>query len=393
MSVRRIRNAACSVSFAAAALLAACQGNIGSGGSGLPAAPGGVAPGQGGGGPGVQSRQRIVDGAVYLTSDTAQIPLPTLGKFSVTIALASALPVSAGASPYAGAQAAAGKNGRPSPGASAPSPAASGTPALSSDSPAPVPSLSPPATASAGPSPSASGTLVPQAAAASPASSPAASPPHGSKAANAAAPSPTPSGPKIDTKLTIYPEDAPSAPTSAPTGNVQSFIKRVPIVRGYIFPRVLLTLPGLSAVHFTIPGEELTPNRGFTVALYDQSKKHHDRLVAVDTNATLSGDSIAATASPSPIPLKKNVGYAFLLYGDELAPPPPNAGGSYPPPGNNPFATPGPGGPGVNPYGSPAPPNPFATPTAYNPYAPPTPYNPYAPPTPYNPYAPTVPPH
>jgi hypothetical protein len=75
-----------SKAFATATLLAACQGNIGTAGSGLPAAPGqGVAPGQGGSGPSTQSRQRVVEGAVYRTPDMGEIPLSTLGNFSITL--------------------------------------------------------------------------------------------------------------------------------------------------------------------------------------------------------------------------------------------------------------------------------------------------------------------
>jgi hypothetical protein len=213
------------------------------------------------------------------------------------------------------------------------------------------------------------------------------------RGASGASPGPQPSGPKIDTKLTVYPEDAPAAPTPAPTGNVQTYLKRVALVRGYLFSHTELTLAGLSGVHFTIPPDEQTPNRGFTVAIFDQSKKHHDHLLAWDTNAVPAGGTISATASPSPIPLKKDTGYAFLLYGDELAPAAPAAGGSYPPPGNNPFVTPVPGGAAPNSYATVPGNNPYATPTPYNPYATPTPYNPYATPSPYAPYVPTLPPH
>jgi hypothetical protein len=173
---------------------------------------------------------------------------------------------------------------------------------------------------------------------------------------------------------------------------VQTYLKRVPLVRGFLLAHSDLSLVGLGAVHFTIPAEEQTPNRGFTVAIFDQAKKHHDRLVAWDANAALSGTTIGATASGGPIELKKGIGYAFLLYGDELAPAAPAAGGSYPPAGNNPFVTPGPGGAVANPNATPAPNNPYATATPVNPHATPTPYNPYATPTPFNPYVPTIPP-
>jgi hypothetical protein len=444
MSVHTLRNAVCLAAFAAVSLLAACQGNIGSG-SGLPAAPGqGVAPGQGGSGPASTSRQRVVDGAVYVTPGMDEIPLPTLGSFSITLVLGSPAPLASGASPAAvrsGASPAAVPSGA-SPAAvpSVASPAAVPSGGLVRNGDAArvadagggpgAPGLGPPPTAltgetaqSAGPTPPAagaspvssgseSGPAVPGSSASpAPASAPpgaAAATPSGAPAkskhaVSGASPSPQPSGPKIDTKLTVYPEDAPAAPTPAPTGNVQTFLKRVALVRGFLVSHTELTLAGVGAVRFTVPSDELTPNRGFTVAIFDQSKKHHDHLVAYDANATASGSTISAPAgSANAIPLKKGVGYAFLLYGDELAPAAPAPGGSYPPPGNNPFVTPVPGGaapnpnaPGnpANPYATPAPNNPYATPTPYNPYATPTPYNPYATPTPYVPYVPTIPPH
>jgi hypothetical protein len=383
MSVHSLRNAAClGPFFVAAALLAACQGNIGTGSSGLPAAPGqGVAPNQAGAA-GSQSRQRVVEGAVYLTPGMAEIPLPALGSFSVTIDLGSPAPVASGAS------------------ASAPSPGASGAQTrtsrasrgsdLAAMASAPAAVLNTPSVALT----AAAGTVAPGSSASPASGENASSAPSSAASASAtgkagratsggAVPSPTPSGPKIDTKLTVYPEDAPAAPTPAPTGNVQTYLKRVALVRGYLQAHADLTLSGLGAVHFTIPTDEQAANRGFTVAIFDQSKKHHDRLVAWDANAALSGTRISATAQASPIPLKKGVGYAFLLYGDELAPAPAASGGTYPPPGNNPFATPGPGGTAANPY---------ATSVPNNPYATATPYNPYATPSPYNPYVPTIPP-
>ncbi len=373
--------------FAAAALLAACQGNIGTG-SGLPAAPGqGVAPGQSGaGGAGSQSRQRVVEGAVYLTPQTGEIPLPTLGDFSITLDLASAPPASSGASTGPASPSAPAsvtslrtKTSERVPAlADVPNAAGSAAPSGEASSPSGAVTTGP----SAGPLPSAAASPAPSGAASSlPSSAPLRGGGRGNK--SGPSPSPTPSGAKIDTKLTVYPEDAPPVPTPAPTGNVQTYLKRVALVRGFVLSRADLTLYGLGAVRFTIPSSELTPNRGFTVAVYDQSKKHHDRLVAWDTNAALSGATISATASPSSIPLKKGVGYAFLLYGDELAPAAPASGSSYPPPGNNPFVTPPPAG---------AAPNPYASAPANNPYATPTPYNPNATPTPYTPYVPTIPP-
>jgi hypothetical protein len=384
MSVRSLRSAVCLAAFATAALLAACQGNIGTG-SGLPAAPSqSMAPGRGGSAPGTQSRQRVVEGAVYLVPGMGEIPLPALEGFSVTISLASPAPISSAAYPGAPNPGTSGalsltsrtlrgpdSEGSPSAAAASSAPnvvsVTTGLPAAAGTN-VPGPSASPLPSGSASPAPS--GTAGPV---------PSGSPGKHAHSKSEPSPSPQPSGPKIDTKLTVYPDAAPAAPTPAPTGNVQTYLKRVAIVRGYLLSRTELTLFGLGAVRFTSPPDEQSAKRGFTVAVFDQSKKHHDRLVAWDANAALSDGTISTTASPRPILLKKGVGYAFLLYGDQLVPAAPASSGSYPPPGNNPFVTPVPGGAAANPYATATPNNPNATPTAYNPYAAPSPPIPYVP--------------
>ena len=309
---------------AAVAALVACQGNLG-GGSGLsipqapsynqPAGPAGAAP---------QSRQRILEGA------------------------APASLVKAGANAKR-------------PAAMAPAP---------------------PASPAADPSAFASGSLVaqasaaPSAAASAPSSAGSASP--SGKPTSAPSPGASGPGPKISTKTTIYPDDAPGAPTPIPTGEVQTFYKRIPLVRGYVQPSSDLSLYGLAAVRFTLPTSELTPKRGFTIALFENGKHHHDRLLGFDTDPALSNGVVASTLT-DPVVLKKGVGYLLLIYGDDTGPTPAPVASGYPGPGNNPFPMPScspPCPPQQQPY------NPYATPTPYNP-------NPYAPPTPFNPYAPT----
>jgi hypothetical protein len=146
----------------------------------------------------------------------------------------------------------------------------------------------------------------------------------------------TPSGPKIDTKTTIYPEDAPAAPTPQPTGNVQSFAHRTALVRGWIMPRTAVTLYSLAAVRFTIPTLEQTKGRGFTIAMFESQKHRKSHLLAWDPAAVLSDTTIsAATVANEPITLKKNVGYFFVLYGDDIGPAPAPSGSFAP--ANNPL--------------------------------------------------------
>jgi hypothetical protein len=261
--------------------LAACSGNLGSGvGGGLPIAPGGqsyqqpAGPGQAA----VTSRERAVEGAVFLTPALASIPLPTVGGFALSLILGSPSPSPAAsgtavpaASSSPGTRSLLQRTSRivvaqvtpPSP---VPPAVVTGAP-----SPAPVGSGSPIAV----PSPIASGSPVP-ASSASPKASPKAS----------ASPHPAGTGPKIETKLVVYPDYAPDAPTPEPTGNVQTYSKRKAIVRGYISPAVDVALYGLGAARFTIPASEQTPNRGFTVAIFSASKKHKPQLIASDTSAT-----------------------------------------------------------------------------------------------------------
>jgi len=265
------------ISTAAMFAVAACSGNLGTGG-GLPQPPSGlVSPAAGA--VGNQSRMRTIEGAVFLAPGDAELPLPVVGGFEVVLTLI------------------------------APTAAPSGAPG----------SAAPSATPKAMPSPSPSPSPAPSASA------------HVYSGTNTPKPNATPSGPKIDTKTTIYPEDAPDAPTPKPTGNVQSYAKRHAIVRGYLMPHVNLTLYALGAVRFKIPSEEATSGRGYTVALFESGKHRRNRVLAWSPDATLGAGFISATAVGEAIVLKKNVGYFVVLYGDELMPTP-GPVTSYPPP-------------------------------------------------------------
>lgn len=326
-----------SISFS----LGACQGNLGSGGAGIsipqtqpygqPGGPGGAT---------TQSRERTLEGAVFLTTDMATLPLPTLDGFALTLALGTP-PPSPSPTPSVSPPPSAtpvGKHGTAqhrmktraiaTPGAASPVPRAMPSPAASDPSPAVT-----------SPQPVSSGAL---AAPASPRASPAASP----------------AVPKTMTKLVVYPDDAPAAPTPQPSGNVQTYAVRKALVRGYIKPGADVPLYGLGALRFTIPAEEDTAQRGYTVALFSAGRRHHDKLVASDARAAIAEHVVASSAVDSLV-LKKNTGYLLVLYADELPATPAPVVSGYPSPGINPFVTPGPAGsPSAPPAGSPGGPYP-----------------------------------
>jgi hypothetical protein len=368
MSVRYLRVLACTALGAGAIGLSACQGNIG-GGSGLsiPQAPGYNQPG----GPGnaqSSSRERVLEGAVYLSSKLSEVPLPQLAGFSVALELGTPGPVpSPATSSSAGATSAKGA-------AALKHAMAAGAAAAADPSMLPVSSATPApgASASVAPVPSSSGS-------ASASGAPAGSP--SPKASHSPNPSTATAGPRIETKTTVYPDDAPAAPTPIPTGEVQVFIKRIPIVRGYVLPQTDLSLFGLGAVRFTVPTGEVSPKRGFTIAIYQEAKHHKDRLIAYDTDPTVSG-SVLASSLADPIVLKKNAGYLLMLYGDDTGATPVPVAPGYPQPGNNPFPTP---------TGSGYPPNSYQqqqAPCSQQPPGYPQPQQPYqnCSPTPYSPF-------
>jgi hypothetical protein len=350
MGLQWSRRAAFGLYGCLALALAACQGNLGSGsGLSIPQAPGYGQPGGPGpgGGSAAQSRQQLLEGAVYVTPATKDVPLPQVEGFAVTVALGTAPPSPApGELASAEAETPGGHVKRQ---ASRPASTAPGDP-----------SAAPSAVASAAsPAPAASPTST---------VSPAAKPSAGAK------PSPTAAPVKFDTKTTIYPDDAPVAPTPQPTGEVQTFVKRAAILRGYLLPGQDLTLYGLGAVRFKIPTAEQLPDRGFTVAIFQSGKHHHDKLIDSDTDAKLSDDVVASSRSDVSIELKKNTGYLLLLYADEAAPTPAPVQPGYPTPGNNPFPMPssnttpypgGPGYPGQPTYPPGGPNNPYASPTPF----------------------------
>jgi len=319
----RIRTTLSLASFGLASLLAACQGNVGSGsGLSIPAtAPYNQPGGPVGAGGAPQTKQRVLDGAVYLAADMTEIPLPTVDGYGVTIALGTPTPtptVTPIATPAPSLRPQ--RNGR-----------RTRTQALAAPSPSPNPAASaasPAASASPIPSPSSSGSSAPSLAPSGPVSG---------------APTPaTTAAAKTTTKTIVFPEGVPDAPTPQPSGNVQTFPVRKAIVRGFISPATTLSLYGLGAIRFTIPKAEQTAGRGYTIAVFVAGKRRHETVVSSDSSPTLANDAVASTRV-EPFALKKGTGYALVLYGDELAPTPGAVPSGYASPGVNPFVTPLPG--------------------------------------------------
>ncbi len=256
---------------------------------------------QGPGSSSSQSRQRVVEGAVFLESDLKEIPLPSLDGFSVVLELGS--PASSTPTPSANAKGSKSAGARTSPGATAQSQGRAARGADTLIEAAQAATVSP-----ASPSPAASASSPPAA-------------PAGKSAPPASSPAPkaTPKGPKITTKTTVYPDAAPAAPSPQPTGDVQTYGVRTAIVRGYLLSAVALNLYGLGAVRFTIPAEEEKDGRGFTIAVFEEGHHHHTSLLAFDAGAKESGGVVSASGT-KPLALKKNTGYVLMLYGDQLAP-------------------------------------------------------------------------
>lgn len=315
--------------------LAGCQGNLGSGsGLSIPAAQPYGQPG-GPGNPAPQTRQRSLDGAVFLTSEMASLPLPTLDGFAISLALGTPPPTpSPTPSGYVAPTPTASASASPRTPRRVKTRALAAPTATTSPAPVPDSSASPLASASSA-SPTASATANDAANGAT-----SASPAAGST--KRPTPGASPAVPKTVTKLVVYPDDAPAAPTPAPTGSVQSYPVRKALVRGSIKPAADLPLYGLGAVRFTIPSDEDTTGRGYTVAIFAAGKRHHESLVAGDPKATVASHVVASGALDALV-LKKNTTYAIVLYADELPATPSPAGVGYPAPGSNPFATPQPG--------------------------------------------------
>ena len=253
-----------------------------------------------------------------MTSTLSEIPLPTIGGFSIAIELGTP-----GPSPSPTPTVSASPSG--SPGAHS-----RRTHAREIASPSPSPSPSPAATGSDSASPVSS---------ASPAAS--GKPSAGPSGKPTAKPTPKP---KIVVKTTIYPEDAPAAPSPEPSGDVQTFFKRQAIVRGFLEPASDVSLYGLGAIRFTIPEDEQVAGRGFTIAFFQAGKKHHEKLLGYDSSPTLTNDVVASSFATTALAMKKGQGYYAILYGDEEAAPAGAVPPGYPQPGVNPFVTPAPPG-------------------------------------------------
>lgn len=361
--------------------LAACQGNIGSG-SGL-SIPQAAAPYQPGGpGQAAQSRERALDGAVYLSSysPAPTLPLPAIGGFAIAINLGTPAP-SPSPAPSTSASPAAKKSASKRTPTSAirhryaialagPSPAASdaptAAPSASTLNAAPLASSAADAvthlsdvaspSASGSPGPAGSGAPVPAGS-----SSPAGHH-HTHPAIN--------QGPKVVTKTVAYPDDAPVAPTPEPTGSVQTYPVRTALVRGYLLPAVDVPIYGLGAITFTVPKSEITAARGYTIAVFTYAKKHRGKLLEYDTSPTVGTDSIVSSYADDPIVFKKNIAYELVLYADPgLATPVPLPTGSYPNAGTNPVPYPSGYTPQAGQSGSPIPPGyptPYSTQTPFH---------------------------
>lgn len=257
-----------------------------------------------------------------MAADTTEIPFAETGGFKLILALTGASPAPAPGAP------ASGPPGTPPPPRTA---LGSRVGQVQGTVPAAAPPTGPPA---------------PVATAGTPLPKPSETPFTGIRAGASAHPNAvaTPSGPKITTKMTIYPDDAPAAPTPQPTGNVQSYGKRVALARGWVDSAVDLKLYSLAAAHFAIPTSEQTKSRGFTIALFQSAKHRKSSVLAWDANASLSGNVVSVMNENDPITLKKHTGYFFVLYGDDIGPVA-TPQGAYPG-ANNPAlnGSPGPGG-------------------------------------------------
>lgn len=415
----------------ASVLVASCSGNLGGGGgTGIGGLQGPVAPNQAPNAYAVATpldREKTLEDHVAFASSAPAIVLPALGGFGIAIDLGAATPAPSASAALSGATSAAAKTTTSSR-RTGKAPAVLATPLAplpaTSPSPLPAPSLASPVASPSGsgvslrsarpprlavtfdgalvaaapPSPAATdgatdgatpaavgtGPASPLATGALPApsvssaasdlqsSAPGASGAPAKRPGKAlgahGVPAPSPSGPVADIKLTIYPDYAPKPPQP----HIQSPVSRVALVRGLLKAPADVTLSSLGAVRFTVPSEELTPGRGFTVAIYDEHKKKKSALLVADTEA-VAGKASVTGASSDPVLLHKGTPYAFILFADALAASPPPAGG-YAAPGAPP-GIPLPGGSPISlPGGSPIPLAPGQTqPPGYNqPYGTPT---------------------
>jgi hypothetical protein len=329
-------NAPCVRPFAtllALALLAGCQGSVGSSypSASLPQLS--PNPGQYAGGSALrQSRSVVADGK--LQSDDAALEFPPVDGFGLRLVLRESAGTATGSgTPLPGASARASA----SPSAASGSRGLGATPAAgptASARPAPSSSPDPASSASAAPRPSATAIS---------ATAPAA-------AAAAASGSPSPAGTatsapvKAELKLTTYPENAPELPATA------GVAPRRALVRGYLILQRDLSISGPAAFEFILPPSERTAERAFTIAVYESLKRGKLKLVAQDPSGTLAGESVRGSASGSeaPLLLHRGRGYVALLYAADLPAAVPSPGGYAPVPGASGYA-PAPGASGYTP--------------------------------------------
>lgn len=319
--------------LSAFALLAACQGNVGSSypSASLPQ----LSPNPGQYGAAALRQSRSVTANAQVKADDPSIEFPAVDGFGLSLILRDGV----------------GGTASPGPAASGATPRGSGAPA----SAPPAPSATPGPARSATPSPASSATLSP-----APSASASGAPPKG------ATPSPSPAsttpGVKVEAKLTTFPDGAPELTAAAGSA------PRRALVKGYVVAQRDLAVRGPSAFEFILPPNERTGDRGFTIAVYESLKRNRLKLIAQDPGGVLAGERVRSGADPSaaPLLLHRGRGYIAILYASDLVPTPappgtfPNggAGGRFSP---VPGTLPSPGG--SPPGASPSPPGATPRPT------------------------------
>ncbi len=312
----------------AIALLAACQGNVGSSypSASLPQ----LSPNPGQNYSSAQRQSRTIAANTNVRSDDDALDFPVVDGFGLRLVLREGgaftpAPLGTGSpsSPGPGGTAAS----RTALGAQTPAPSAS---APSAPAPSPSASVSPSASARPG---GAAGTGTPKPAA-----------------------SATPVPAKAELKLTTYPDNAPELPATA------GLAPRRALVRGYLVLQRDVTVLGPGAFEFVLPPAERPAGRAFTIAVYESLKHGKLKLLAQDPDAALAAERVrGAAASEGPMLLHRGRGYVAILYASDVAPLTGQTqapqfgqpqGGFTPPPGQ---ASPGAPAPvGTGPFASPS---------------------------------------
>lgn len=119
----------------------------------------------------------------------------------------------------------------------------------------------------------------------------------------------------VDLSLTTYPNGAPSAPTPLPSESALPV--RHALVRAELQARGDLTLPSLDAFSFVVPKAESASEHNFSIAVFELLKRKKTSLLIASTHASLGTDgSVHTNGMTQPIALNANRRYAVVLYGD-----------------------------------------------------------------------------